>query len=142
MSDPPASNDTAETFARNPFVPPLSDLEIQLLARLAAMDLDGFLAVATGEWDSIQRKAGTAIAKAIILAGENIIPECKAELRSMLILAFRARALQGLIKHVAHDPQLRQMLQHDDAQIDRVLETCIRENLALKKQFDETEKRP
>lgn len=131
MSDPPVSD--AEDF-----IPSLtlSEIEIQMLAKLAAKDLDGFMQHAVAEWAYIQRKAGTAIAKAIILSGDNLIPECKSELKTMLILSFRARALESLLKHVANDPQLRKTLVHDDAQIERVLETCIRQNLALKKQFE------
>ena len=133
MSDPPVSD--AEAFDNNPFVQPLSAIEIDMLAKLAAKDLDSFMQHAVAEWAYIQRKAGTAIAKAIILAGDNIIPECRAELRAMLILAHRARALEGLLKHVANDPELRKALIHDDAQIERVLDRCIETNLALKKQF-------
>lgn len=110
----------------------MSDIEMRMLSKLAAMSLDEVLDEAIRQWRHINELAGASIARALILADAGKIPSHDAELRLLLVLAYRASALGHLLTHIRNDPELRSALEHDDAQIASLLERCMAENLKLR----------
>ena len=114
----------------------LSEMEIRLLAMLTSLDLDGFMDQVAANFGHIKSLAGTAIAKAVIMAGEGVIPDCdgelKAELKAMLVLSYRCSAMEQMINSIKNDPTIMAAtMQHDDAQIAQVLARCVEANTEL-----------
>lgn len=96
----------------------LSETEIATLARLASLDLTGFLTQTTHNWKHIESLASTAIAKTMVLREQGLVPESRDEIKRLLVLLFRCAMMAKLTEHIRDDPALHATLVHDDTLID------------------------
>jgi hypothetical protein len=99
----------------------LSDSEIAVLARLASLDLTGFLTQATHNWKHIENIAATSVARTMVLRERGVVPESRDEIKQLLVLSFRCSMMAKLTEHIRDTPDLHATLLHDDAMIDDIL---------------------
>lgn len=101
-----------------------SDVEVRVLAKLAALDIDEFISSAAQAWEAIGQSAMQHVAR--LMWSQAIgVDNKEFVIRAMVILAYRARAIQLLLERVHDTPDAVNAIEPPDAVVDKTIKFCL-----------------